>query len=73
MEHGGLFVEDDVEVPASAERADGGFYSEAFSGDDLDPDRSVDALRVGGGDTRSIEFLVGRVDHFVLDKGLGVS
>ena len=73
VEHLGFLVEDDVEVPTSAERTDGGFNSEAFSGNDLDPDRPVGAFRVGGGDTRSVEFLVGWVDHFVLDRGLAVS
>ena len=73
VEHLGLFVEDDVEVPASTERTDGGFDSEAFAGNDLDPDRTVRPLRVRGGDTRSVEFLVGWVDHFVLDRGLVVS
>lgn len=73
VEHLGSFVEDDVEVPATTERTDGGFDSEAFSRNDLDPNWTVGALRVSGGDTRSVELLVGRVDHFVLDKGLVVS
>ena len=58
MEDFGLFVEDDVEVPTSTERTDGGFDAEALSGYDLDPDWTIGALRIGDGDTRSIELLV---------------
>lgn len=68
----GLFVEDDVEVPASAERTDGGFDAEALPGYDLDLDWTVGALRIGGRDTRSVKLLVRRVDHFVLEGELAV-
>ena len=68
----GLFVEDNVEVPASAERADGGFDAEALSGYDLDLDWTVGALRIGDGDTGSVELLVRWVDHFVLGGELVV-
>jgi hypothetical protein len=63
----GLFVEDDMEVPASTERADGGFYAEALPGNDLDPDMAVGTIWIGGGDTGSIELLIRRFDHLVLD------
>lgn len=73
VEHLGLLVEDDMEVPASAERTDGGFDSETLSGNNLDPDRTVGAFWVGGGDAGSVELLVGWVDHFVLNRELAVN
>ena len=69
----GLFLKDDVKVPASTERTDGRFNAEAASGNDLDLDRTVGALWVGGGNTGSVELLVRRLYHFVLGRGLVVS
>ena len=66
----GFFVEDDVEVPASTERPHGGFYAEALSGNDLDPDWTVRAFWVGDRDTRSVELLVRWINHLVLDGEL---
>ena len=73
VEDPGLLIEDNVEVPASANRTDGGFDAKTLSGNDLDPDGSVRALRVGSGNFRSIELLVGRVNHFMLYGELAVS
>ena len=70
VEHFGFFVEGDVEVPASAERTDGGFDAEALPGYDLDPYWTVKALRIGCGDAGGIELLVRWVDHFVLGQGV---
>lgn len=73
VEDRGFFVKDDMEVPAAPERTDGRFDPKAFSGNDSNLDRTVGALRVGGGDTSSIEFLVGRVNHLVLDRELATT
>lgn len=70
MENIGFFVEDDVEVPTSAERTDGRFDAEALPGYDLDPHWTIRALRIGYGDARGIEFLVRWINHFVLGRGL---
>ena len=73
MEDAGLLVEDDMKIPASSERTNGGFDSKTLSGDDPNLNRAVRAVRVCSGDTRGIELLVRRVDHFVLCRELVVN
>jgi hypothetical protein len=45
----------------------GRFYAEALPGNDLNPDMAVGTIRISGGDTGSIELLIRRFDHLVLD------
>jgi hypothetical protein len=66
LEYGCFLIEDEMEVPASAERPDGRLDTVTFPAYNFDFNRAICAVWVCGGYLMRSQFLIGRFHHFEL-------